>query len=506
VTPSIYSFFVLGAILTCILTPLVRYLAVQKGFVDCPQRARKVHQQATPRLGGAAILLSFLLLVTIAALAVPQLAEILWGNNPVIGSIMLGSLGIFFIGLLDDLSRLAPKTKLFGEFLIAGFVVWGANLSFISVQFLGLGSINFPEFFGFALACVWIVGMANAINLIDGLDGLASGICLFGLLAVSIVGYLAGISSVTWMSTLLIGCLLGFLVYNSRPASIFLGDCGSLTLGYLAGCLTLLASFREGGVLDGIFPVLAFALPIMDCVFAIFRRTMRGRSPFSPDMEHFHHRLMAKGLSHGKAVLAMWAMAGSCSLVAIAAAFGKGDQLFAVFVFFGLGGFILLRYLGYFRFEFFGEGLSTLMDDRKSTKSVERAVKDAEQLVANSVDLESLEDCLSKAAEGMQFQQATILLFHDEGRLGSDLNLKNPSVGKVISWRDQEQSGYFSRDKEFVVEFPISGRNFAYGTVQYRFMDGRSSLSVQDEVLLERIHDSLANLAGRLRKQDFILS
>ena len=251
--------------------------------------------------------------------------------------------------------------------------------------------------------------------------------------------------------------------------------------------------------------MLAFALPILDCVFAIFRRTMRGRSPFSPDMEHFHHRLMAKGLSHGKAVLAMWAMAGSCSLVAIAAAFGKGDQLFAVFVFFGLGGFILLRYLGYFRFEFFGEGLSTLMDHRKSTKSIEQAIKEAEQLVANSVDFESLEDCLSKAAEGMRFHQASIQLFHDEGRLGSDLNFENPSVGKVITWRDQEQSGYFSRDKEFVVEFSISGRNFAYGKVQYRFMDGRSSLSVQDEVLLERIHDSISSLAGRLRKLDYSL-
>ena len=176
--------------------------------------------------------------------------------------------------------RLAPKTKLFGEFMIAGLVVWGANLSFTSVQFLGLGSIAFPIWLGFALSCLWIVGMANAINLIDGLDGLASGITLFGLLAVSVVGYLAGISAVTWMSTLLIGCLLGFLVYNSRPASIFLGDCGSLTLGYLAGCLTLLASFREGGVLDGIFPVLAFAIPILDCVFAIFRRTMRGEVTF----------------------------------------------------------------------------------------------------------------------------------------------------------------------------------------------------------------------------------
>ena len=155
-----------------------------------------------------------------------------------IGFVILGSLGIFTIGFLDDLA-LSPKTKLVGRVFIACLVVWGANLSLPPFQFLGLGTLNFPEWFGFGLSCLWIVGMANSINLIDGLDGLASGITLLGLLAVSMVGFLAGISSVTWMSTLLIGCLLGFLVYNSRPASIFLGDCGSLTLGYLAGCLTL---------------------------------------------------------------------------------------------------------------------------------------------------------------------------------------------------------------------------------------------------------------------------
>ena len=502
-TPSIYSLFVLGAILTFILTPLIRYLALQKGFVDCPQRARKVHQQATPRLGGAAVLISFLVVIAIAGLSVQQLSELLSGNSPVIGSIILGSLGIFVIGFLDDLARLAPKTKLLGEFLIAGFVVWGANLSFSSVQFLGFGSLSFPEWVGFGLSCLWIVGMANAINLIDGLDGLASGITLFGLLAVSVVGYLAGIASVTWRSTLLIGCLLGFLVYNSRPASIFLGDCGSLTLGYLAGCLTLLASFREGGILDGIFPVLAFAVPILDCVFAIFRRTMRGRSPFSPDMEHFHHRLMAKGLSHGKAVLAMWAMAFSSSLVAIAAAFGKGDQLFAVFVFFGLGGFILLRYLGYFRFEFFGEGLSTLIEDRKSTKTVEQAIKEAELIVSSVTSLEQLEDCLEKAAEGMGFQEAKISFFYDSNRLGAELDNQDPKVGRVVQWQDPNQTGYFSRDKQFSAKFSISGRNFIYGKVEYIFMDGRDSLSVQDEVLLERINDSISLLSRKLRKESY---
>jgi UDP-GlcNAc:undecaprenyl-phosphate GlcNAc-1-phosphate transferase len=365
---------------------------------------------------------------------------------------------------------------------------------------LGLESVTIPAWLGIGLATFWIVGMANAVNLIDGLDGLASGITLAGLFAVSVVGYLGGITSVTWMSTLLIGCLLGFLVYNSRPASIFLGDCGSLTIGYLAGCLTLLASFREGGVLDGIFPVLAFALPILDCIFAIFRRMMRGRSPFSPDMEHFHHRLMAKGLSHGKAVLAMWAMAGSCSLVAIAAAFGKGDQLFAVFVIFGLGGFILLRYLGYFRFEFFGQGLSTLIKDRKSIKSVELAIKEAESMAVGLDSLDGVMSCVEKAGEGMQFHEANVSFYSTNGKLGADLNQEKPSVGKVIRWVDPQQNGYFSRDKEFVAEFQISGRNYSYGKIRYVFMDGRSSLSVQDEVLLERVHDAFAMLAGRLRK------
>ena len=499
-TPSIYSLFVLGAVLTCILTPLIRHFALKKGFVDCPQRARKVHQQATPRLGGAAILTSYLSVVLVGGVFIPQLREMLWGDNAFGGFILCGAIAIFVIGILDDLSRLSPKIKLVGEFLIAAIVVWGANLSFTEVQFLGLGSISFQEWLGFGLACLWIVGMANAINLIDGLDGLASGITLTGLLAVTVVGYLAGIPGVTWFATLLIGCLLGFLVFNSRPASIFLGDCGSLSLGYLAGCLSLLASSRSEWVVDGIFPILAFALPITDCIFAIFRRMLRGRSPFSPDMEHFHHRLMAKGLSHGKAVLAMWAAAFACSLVAIASAFGKGDQLFAVFVFFGMGGFILLRYLGYFRFEFFGQRLSTLMEDRKNIRTAEQSIKEAETMLQGVRSLDNLPAILEKAAEGMQFHEAIITFYEEDGKLGSRISSGSNETGETVSWKDPEHSGFYSRKHEFVAEFPISGRKYNYGKILYRFIDNRDKLEVNEEVLLERIHDGLSVFAGKLRK------
>ena len=500
-TPSIYSLFVLGAFLACIFTPIIRHLALRGGFVDCPQRARKVHQHAIPRLGGAAVLGSYLLVLLIGGFTVPFLEVALWGENPVAGIIILGSLVIFGIGVLDDLSRLSPRVKLLGEFLTVGVVVWFADLSFSTMEVIGIGSISFPYWVGFGLACLWITGLANAVNLIDGLDGLASGITLLGLLAVSVVGFLLPIPHITWLSTLLIGCLLGFLVYNSRPASIFLGDCGSLTLGYLAGCLCLMGSVSAEGTINAIFPFLAFALPVMDCTFSIVRRLLRRRSPFSPDMEHFHHRLMAKGLSHGKAVLAMWAAAFTCSFVAVAAALGKGDQLTALFVFFGLGGFILLRYIGYFRFEFFGEGLSTLIEDRKSTKSVEIAIKEAEEIVSQAKSLEQLEECLNKVGEGMEFQRANISFYMVEGRLGTELKFENPTVGKVVSWRNPKHSGFFNREKEFTIEFPISGRNFAYGKAEYVFWDGRSSLSVQDEVLLERVHDSISNLAGKLRKE-----
>jgi hypothetical protein len=145
------------------------------------------------------------------------------------------------------------------------------------------------------------------------------------------------------------------------------------------------------------------------------------------------------------------------------------------------------------------------MDDRKSAKSVEQTIKNNEQIIGNAENLEYLDKCLDKASEGIQFQKVKLTFFQENRRLGSPLDKENHSVGKVVSWSDYEQSGYFSRDKEFVAEFQISGRNYSYGKIRYVFMDGRNSLSVQDEVLLERVHDGLAILAGRLRKTEYKL-
>ena len=198
----------------------------------------------------------------------------------------------------------------------------------------------------------------------------------------------------------------------------------------------------------------------------------------------------------------MWAAAVSCSFVAVAAALGKGDQLTALFVFFGLGGFILLRYLGYFRFEFFGQGFSSLLEDRKSTRTAEQAVKEAEDMINQMDSLEGVSEALGKAAEGMQFQEASLAFFEEKGRLGIEGEVTDATDRKSILWKDSEQRGFYSRDKEFLAEFGINGRNYVYGSARYRFMDGRSSIDVQEEILLERIHDALASLAARIRKNE----
>ena len=166
-----------------------------------------------------------------------------------------------------------------------------------------------------------------------------------------------------------------------------------------------------------------------------------------------------------------------------------------------MGGFILLRYLGYFRFEFFGQSLSTLIEDRKNIRTAEQSIKEAESMLQGINRLDELTTVLEKAAEGMQFHEAIISFYEEDGKLGSRSNNEESSIGEKVSWKDPNFSGYYSRKNEFVAEFPISGRKYSYGKILYRFIDNRDKLEVNEEVLLERIHDGLSVFAAKVRKQ-----
>ena len=286
--------------LTLLGTPLVMRLARGLGALDHPGQ-RRVHREPIPTLGGLAMVVA-VLGVAWAARLMPGPAQVL-DLRPLIG-ITLAAFLIMVLGLVDDLRGARPWVKLVVQALV-GTVLYGFGLGVpaISNPFgasIPSGPLNLP------LTVAWVVLVMNAVNLIDGLDGLASGAVLISSLALWWVGRTHANFYVMFMSSLLIGTTLGFLRYNFPPARIFMGDTGSQFLGLMLAAVSLLENRKGTATVTLLFPLVAMAVPIADGVLAFLRRLVGRRPIFRADSEHVHHRLLRLGLSQKNAVLVLW--------------------------------------------------------------------------------------------------------------------------------------------------------------------------------------------------------
>ncbi|MGG3433213.1 MraY family glycosyltransferase [Heyndrickxia coagulans] len=287
--------------LTILLTPLIKKLAIRIGAVDKPNQ-RKVHMKVMPRLGGLAIYISFIAGVLL-----------LQPDSPHSLPILLGSLIIVLTGIIDDIRGLSPRVKLMGQLAAALVVV----LSGIHVEFINLpfgGQLEFG-IFSIPLTILWIVGVTNAINLIDGLDGLAAGVSSIALLTISGMAIIMGDAYVTVLGLILMASTIAFLFYNFYPAKIFMGDTGALFLGYMISVLSLLG-FKNVTFISLIIPALILGVPISDTFFAIIRRLVHKQPLSAPDKSHLHHCLLRLGFSHRQVVLIIYAIAAMFSLAA----------------------------------------------------------------------------------------------------------------------------------------------------------------------------------------------
>jgi len=269
-------------------------LAPLVGAVDKPN-ARKVHQKVMPRMGGLAIFISFL----IGSIIVSP-------NDPFHIAIVMGAFMIVIIGMLDDIYELSAKWKLAGQLVAAMTVViyGGLQIEFINLPFGGsieFGILSIP------MTIFWILAFTNAINLIDGLDGLAAGVSSIGLFTLAVVAFLMGNDYVLIMSLIVLASTLGFLFFNFHPAKIFMGDTGSLFLGYIFGVLSVLG-FKNVTIVSFIVPVLILGLPIFDTIVAMIRRKLNNVPLYSADKSHVHHRLLSFGFSHKQTVFVMYAI------------------------------------------------------------------------------------------------------------------------------------------------------------------------------------------------------
>lgn len=290
-------------IISTIATPLVKKLAIKIGAVDQPDE-RKVHVKLMPRLGGLAIFVSFL----IGFLLFFPGEEKAW-------PIILGALIIVITGVIDDMKGVSPKVKMLGQLLAAiAVVAGGIQIEYVTLPFSG--RIEF-EFLAIPITIIWILAITNAINLIDGLDGLAAGVSSIALITISGLAITMGNDVTALIGMMLLGSTVGFLFYNFHPAKIFMGDTGSLFLGYMISVISIMGLYKNVTLFSLIVPIIILAVPIIDTLFAIIRRVVNKKPLSAPDKYHLHHRLLRLGFSHKQSVLLIYFLSAIFSLAAL---------------------------------------------------------------------------------------------------------------------------------------------------------------------------------------------
>jgi UDP-GlcNAc:undecaprenyl-phosphate GlcNAc-1-phosphate transferase len=324
--------FVLALAATALITPLVLRMAIKLGHFDRPVSERHVHTEPTPRIGGVAIYLGFMLALFVTLnvallnntvikhyLDTPDLARViglLFG-----GTLMMG------VGLWDDVMGMRPRNKFIAQFAVAAIAVlfYGFTIYHLRLPHFGLVELGW---FGIPFSLFWYLGMVNAINFLDGLDGLVAGYTVIAAVALTVISLLKGQYLVAITTCAIAGSAAGFLPYNYNPARIFMGDGGSLFIGFVLATVGVMGTEKEAVAISLVVPLLILALPILDTAKVIARRLHKGAPLSLADREHVHHQLLDLGLTQRQAVLLIYAVCGVLGVVAIVLSLPKGPHVF----------------------------------------------------------------------------------------------------------------------------------------------------------------------------------
>lgn len=347
-----YSLLFLGLVsfaLSLLLTPLVRNLAWRYGIVDQPDQERKIHSAPTPRMGGVAIFAAVIAAYGLLLVVRLSSGAIVWEDLPRVLRLLPALVVIFSAGLFDDILSLRPWKKLAFE-VVAAVLAWFGGIH--------VNVVAHHSFFGaisFAVTLLWIVACTNAINLIDGVDGLAAGVGVFAAFTMLIAAVLGHNFPMALAITPLAGALLGFLRYNFNPASIFLGDCGSLTVGFLLGCYGAMWSEKSSTLLGLTAPLLVLAVPLLDVGVAIVRRLIRGQPIFTADRAHIHHKMLSRGFTPRRLVLVLYGVCGIGAVTSLLLMVNHNNNRAFVLVLACLAAWLGLQHLDYSEFSVAGK-------------------------------------------------------------------------------------------------------------------------------------------------------
>jgi UDP-GlcNAc:undecaprenyl-phosphate GlcNAc-1-phosphate transferase len=404
---ALYLFGLVVAVCSStVLTFVVREFARRAGLVD-PLGERKVHVHPVPRIGGVAIVLAVALAMSAVMTIFGQ--HVLAENGRGLVTVIGGALAVHLVGLIDDVRPMRARWKFLAQIAIAcGVFIAGVRVTTLSLPFVGI--VDLGGIIGMVFTVAWFVGITNAFNLIDGLDGLAAGAALFALSTMFVVASYNGLVGPATVTIILAGATVGFLCFNFHPASIFLGDSGSLFLGFMLAGIGLLGSQKSPTVIAVAIPIVSLGLPVLDTTLAVARRFLRGQPIFTADRAHIHHRLLSLGHSPRRVALLLYS---ACALLGLGGMLLVNDSAYVavVLVVIGLGVGLAVQRLRYYEFEELARVLRRGVHQRKNIGRNVR-IREASHRVSELTDLDRVFETLDATFEEDEFECAEVRLRH----------------------------------------------------------------------------------------------
>lgn len=470
--------FVLSLLGAAALTPAVRSMARSVGAIDRALSSRRVHAGPIPRLGGLAIVLAFYLPVVGLLLFDNVIAQAFKADRALVIGLFAGGLFIAALGIYDDLRGANAWKKFAVQFAVAGLMyALGFRIENVSTPFgtdLHLGWLGLP------VTLLWIVGVINAMNLIDGLDGLAGGVAFFAVLTCFAISYVRGQTLLVVFTAALGGAILGFLIYNFNPATIFMGDTGSMFLGFILAVTSVKTGQKGATTVAILVPIVALGLPLMDTALAFARRVIRGQSPFTADKDHIHHRLLRLGFSQRSATLFLYGFCIALGLLAFSLTISRGRETGIILGVVAITVAVFVRWLGYGAMRV-TEWRNSL-EQRRRNRERQREVR----LASESLDLvSSREDAFATVARlaGALEASGVNLLTQDGLVLAKGSTPAEGAPGTVCC------------------SLPLGDERAPIGRLEVAWRDGRAEIDRDDEIALEAVVPALTTALLRLGLQ-----
>ena len=420
-----FALFSIATIASLITTPVIRRLCERYKLLDVPLDGRRVHRRAVPRLGGVALYLSCVAALSTLLFVDNLLTHTLSLFKSEILALLIPATLVLLLGAYDDLRGANATVKFLGLGLIATlFYAMGGRIDALSIPLAG--SVHLPAILSFIVTVVWLVGIANAFNLIDGLDGLASGAALFSSLVILGVSVSQDRPLTIVVALVLCGALAGFLRYNFNPASIFLGDSGALFTGFLLAALSVLGTQKATTAVAIVVPILAFGFPVVDTAMTMSRRLVSRKPVFEGDNEHIHHMLLARGWSQRRAALVLYGVCALFGLVALI--FPANGSKLTGFMLFVISVAVIIA-VGHLRYH--------EVDELRA--GVKRTVADRRLRVANNIRVRRAAVAVSKAS-GVDEMFAAVRQLLDAGEFSFASAEVGPAGRRRVYWSWPEEN------------------------------------------------------------------